>query len=41
MYLNLMFINPRPPPVGVGAEGARCTRLSLTPPPAKKSWIRA
>ena len=34
MYLNLMFINPRPP-VGAGAEGARCTRPSLTPPPAK------
>ena len=31
---NLMFINPRPP-VGAGAEGARCTRPSLTPPPAK------
>ena len=41
MYLNLMFINPRPP-VGAGAEGARCTRPSLTPPPpCKKSWIRA
>ena len=41
MYLKLMFINPRPP-VGGGAEGARCTRPSFTPPPpAKKSWIRA
>ena len=32
MYLNLMFINPRPP-VGAGAKDARCTRPSLTPPP--------
>ena len=36
MYLNLMFINPRPPvgagAEGAGAEGARCTRPSLTPP---------
>ena len=39
MYLNLMFINPRPP-VGAGAKGARSTRPSLTPP-CKKSWIRA
>ena len=31
MYLNLMFINPRPP-VGAGAKGARSTRPSLTPP---------
>ena len=31
MYLNLMFINPRPP-VGAGAKGARCTWPSLTPP---------
>ena len=36
MYLNLMFINPRPPPVGAGAEGARCTRPSWTPPPLQK-----
>ena len=28
MYLNLMFINPRPP------VGARCTQPSLTPPPS-------
>ena len=34
MYLNLMCINPRAP-VGAGAEGARCTRPSLTPLPAK------
>ena len=40
IYLNLMCINPRPP-VGAGAKGARCTRPSLTPPPCKKSWIRA
>ena len=40
MYLNQMFINPRPPPVGAGAKGACCTRPSLTPP-AKKTWIRA
>ena len=39
MYLNLMFINPRPP-VGADAKGARSTRPSLTPP-CKKSWIRA
>ena len=31
MYLNLMFINPRPP-VGADAKGARSTRPSLTPP---------
>ena len=36
MYLNLMFINPRPP-VGAGAKGARCTRPSLTPPPPAKN----
>ena len=35
MYLNLMFINPRPP-VGAGAKGARSTRPSLTPPPLQK-----
>ena len=32
MYLNLRFINPRPP-VGAGGKDARCTRPSLTPPP--------
>ena len=36
MYLNLMFINPRPP-VGAANEGARCTRPSLTPPPPAKN----
>ena len=37
MYLNLMFINPRPPPpVGAGAKGARSTRPSLTPAPLQK-----
>ena len=34
MYLNLMFINPRPRP---RAEGACCTRPSLTPPPPAKN----
>ena len=36
MYLNLMFINPRPP-VGAGAKATRCTRPSLTPPPLQKN----
>ena len=36
MYLNLMFINHRPP-VGAGVKGARSTRPSLTPPPPAKN----
>ena len=41
MYLNLMFINPRPP-VGAGAERRpQYTAVVDPPPPCKKSWIRA